>query len=393
MSLALALFARNWSEPGKSAMDKVDCVIAGAGVVGLAIGRALALAGREVLVLESADAIGTGSSSRNSEVIHAGIYYPTGSLKAKLCVAGKQMLYAYCNERSIAAPRVGKLIVATAPDQLATLEKLAATAAANGIPDMVMLSVGEAHMLEPNISCIAALHSPSTGIIDSHALMLSLQGDIENSGGMVVCNSPVLSVDITPQGFVLQIGGEAPLTLLARSFINSAGHFAPALASATRGLAAQHIPQAFLAKGHYFSLSGVKSPFKRLIYPVPDYSGNSKAMAGLGIHATVDLGGQVRFGPDVTWVDTLDYAPDPARADAFYAAIRSYWPALPDGALMASYTGIRPKIVGPGAPAADFRIDGPQAHGIPDMVNLFGIESPGLTSSLAIAEHVAALLR
>jgi L-2-hydroxyglutarate oxidase LhgO len=371
-------------------MDQVDCVVAGAGIVGLAIGRALALTGREVLVLESADAIGTGVSSRNSEVVHAGIYYPTGSLKAQLCVAGKHMLYAYCDERGVAAPRIGKLIVATQAEHLATLAKLQATAAANGVPDMTTLTAAEARAMEPELNCIGALHSPSTGIVDSHALMLSFQGDIENAGGMVVCNSTLSSITITPEGFVVDIGGDAPMTLLARSFINSAGLEATHLARQIKGLDPAGVPQAFLAKGHYYSLSGVKQPFGRLIYPVPDYSG--KGLAGLGIHATVDLGGQVRFGPDVEWVDEIAYEPDPARAESFYSSIRTYWPALPDGALMASYTGIRPKIVGPGEPAADFRIDGPQAHGVPGLVNLFGIESPGLTSSMAIADHVVQCL-
>ncbi len=367
-------------------MDQVDCVIAGAGVVGLAIGRALAMAGREALVLDSADAIGTGVSSRNSEVIHAGIYYPTGSLKAQLCVAGKHMLYAYCHERGIAAPRIGKLIVATQSAHLETLAKLKTTAIANGVLDLAWLTADEAHAMEPDVTCIGALHSPSTGIIDSHALMLAFQGDIENAGGMVVCNSPLTSVEITPQGFVISVGGEAPLTLLARSFINSTGLEATHLAHRIKGLDQSHIPQAYLAKGHYFSLSGVKPPFSRLIYPVPDYSG--KGLAGLGIHATIDLGGQVRFGPDVKWIDSISYDPDPDRATSFYASIRTYWPGLADGALMASYTGIRPKIAGPGEPAADFRIDGPETHGISGLVNLFGIESPGLTSSMAIADRV-----
>jgi L-2-hydroxyglutarate oxidase LhgO len=371
-------------------MDRVDCIIAGAGVVGLAIGRALAMAGREVLVLEGADAIGTGVSSRNSEVIHAGIYYPTGSLKAQFCVAGKHMLYAYCHERGIAAPRIGKLIVATQPEHLETLSKLKATAIANGIPDMAWLTADEAHAMEPDVTCIGALHSPSTGIIDSHALMLAFQGDIENAGGMVVCNSPVATIESTADGFVITVGGATPTTLLARSFINSTGLGAPHLAQAIKGLDKSLIPTPYLAKGHYFSLSGVKPPFSHLIYPVPDYSG--KGLAGLGIHATIDLGGQVRFGPDVKWIDSIAYESDPDRADHFYSSIRTYWPGLPDGALMASYTGIRPKIVGAGEPAADFRIDGPKTHGIAGLVNLFGIESPGLTSSMAIADHVVECL-
>ncbi len=364
--------------------ERVDCVVVGAGVVGLAVARALAMAGREVMVLEAAEAIGTGTSSRNSEVIHAGIYYPRGSLKARLCVQGRQLLYAYCSERGVAHQRCGKLIVATDEGQRGMLGSVAAKAQANGVHDLRWLEGGEAMAMEPALQCVAALHSPSTGIVDSHALMLALQGDLEHAGGMVVCHAEVLQAAAVAGGMWLRTADGTELT--ARTVVNAAGLQAPALASRMAGLAAQHVPRAFYAKGNYFTLSG-RAPFSRLIYPVPE-------AAGLGVHLTLDLGGQAKFGPDVQWVaDPQDLQVDPARSNGFYAEIRRYWPALPDGALAPGYAGIRPKISGPDAPAADFAIQGPQTHGVAGLVQLFGIESPGLTSSLAIAAHVESLLR
>lgn len=364
-------------------MDEFDCAVIGAGVVGLAAARALALAGREVIVLEAEGAIGTGTSSRNSEVIHAGIYYPKGSLKARLCVQGKQLLYDYAIERGLPHRRCGKLIVATAEPQVAQLAEIKAKAAANGVDDMVLLSGEEARAMEPQLRCLAALHSPSTGIVDSHALMLSLQGDLEQAGGVVALKSGILSAECLGDAIVLKsIDG----TLLrCKSVVNSAGLVAPLLARQFQGLPATSVPKAYFAKGNYFTLAG-RAPFSRLIYPVPE-------AAGLGVHLTLDLGGQAKFGPDVQWVDSPeDLVVDPARGEGFYAEVRKYWPALPDGALIPGYAGIRPKISGPGDAAADFMIAGPALHGVPGLVNLFGIESPGLTSSLAIADHVVGIL-
>ena len=363
--------------------DAVDCVVVGAGVVGLAVARALALQGREVMVLEAADAIGTGTSSRNSEVIHAGLYYPTGSLKARLCVQGKDMLYAYCAERNVPHRRCGKLLVATSAAQLASLESIQARAQANGVHDLRWLSREEARMLEPALECLAALHSPSTGIVDSHALMLALQGDLEHAGGLVALNSPLAHAECAQSAINLEATDGTRLQ--ARTVVNAAGLHAPDLAARFAGLDPVHVPTAHYAKGSYFTLAG-KAPFSHLIYPVPE-------AAGLGVHLTLDLGGQAKFGPDVQWVDSpQDLLVDPARGDAFYAEVRKYWPALQDGALAPGYAGIRPKIHGASAPAADFVIQGPAVHGIPGLVNLFGIESPGLTSALAIAEHVSALV-
>ena len=364
-------------------MDEFDCAVIGAGVVGLAVARALALAGREVIVLEAEGAIGTGTSSRNSEVIHAGIYYPKGSLKAQLCVQGKQLLYDYAIERGLPHRRCGKLIVATAEPQVAQLAEIKAKAAANGVDDMVLLSGEEARAMEPQLRCLAALHSPSTGIVDSHALMLSLQGDLEQAGGVVALKSGILSAERLGDAIVLKsIDG----TLLrCKSVVNSAGLVAPLLAQQFQGLPATSVPKAYFAKGNYFTLAG-RAPFSRLIYPVPE-------AAGLGVHLTLDLGGQAKFGPDVQWVDSPeDLVVDPARGEGFYVEVRKYWPALPDGALIPGYAGIRPKISGPGEAAADFMIAGPALHGVPGLVNLFGIESPGLTSSLAIADHVVGIL-
>ncbi len=364
-------------------MDRVDVVVIGAGVVGLAVARALALQGREVMVLEAADAIGTGTSSRNSEVIHAGIYYPQGSLKARLCVEGKALLYDYCAQRGIGHSRCGKLIVATQASQIPQLQAIIAKAAANGVPDLLLLTRAQAQALEPALACVAAVWSPSTGIVDSHALMLALQGDLENAGGMVVLNSPLAQAHCAPSAMVLV--AEDGTELAAQGVVNAAGLHAQALASRFAGLAAQHVPPSHYAKGNYFTLSG-RSPFARLIYPVPE-------AAGLGVHLTLDLGGQAKFGPDVQWVDSPDdLVVDPRRGDAFYAEVRKYWPGLPDGALLAGYAGMRPKIQAPDQPARDFLIQGPAEHGVAGLVNLFGIESPGLTSALAIGRHVSELL-
>jgi len=395
-------------------MDNVlDCVVVGAGVVGLAVARALALAGREVVVLEAAEGIGTGTSSRNSEVIHAGIYYPKGSLKARLCVQGKQALYAYCAERGVPHRRCGKLIVATEAAQLATLADIRAKAAANGVGDLKHLSRQEAQALEPEIECVGALLSPSTGIIDSHAFMLALQGDAEHAGAVFAFFSRVARARVVDGGFEIEVqtldvqptstgtpgaaasetagssGHESAelsstSTWHTRTLINAAGLHAPDVAARIEGLDARHVPRAHYARGHYFTLSG-RPRFQRLIYPVPQ-------PGGLGVHLTLDLQGQARFGPDVQWVDGIDYTVDPRRADAFYAEVRRYWPALPDGALQPGYAGIRPKLAGPEAPNLDFRIDGPAQHGVPGLVNLLGIESPGLTASLAIGDVVAEVL-
>ncbi|WP_370682095.1 NAD(P)/FAD-dependent oxidoreductase [Comamonas sp. GB3 AK4-5] len=361
-------------------VDRVGCVVIGAGVVGLAVARALALAGREVLVLEQSEAIGTGTSSRNSEVIHAGIYYPQGSLKARLCVEGKQMLYTYCDARGVPYKRCGKLIVATSAEQVPQLETIRHKAMANGVTDLVPLSRAEARAMEPALECEAALHSPSTGIVDSHALMLALQGDLENAGGMVVCHAEVDQAALQADGS-WQISTRDGTVLQTPLLVNAAGYWAPVLAQRFEGLAAKHIPTAHYAKGNYFVLSG-RAPFSQLIYPIPE-------AAGLGVHLTLDLGGQAKFGPDVEWVDDPQQLQvDPRRGDGFYAEVRRYWPALPDDSLVAGYAGIRPKISGPHEAAADFCIQGPQTHGAAGLVNLFGIESPGLTSCLAVAEQV-----
>jgi L-2-hydroxyglutarate oxidase LhgO len=362
----------------------VEAVVIGAGVVGLAVARALALSGREVLVLEAESSIGNGVSSRNSEVIHAGIYYPTGSVRAVTCVAGKHFLYRYCAERGIPHRRCGKLIVASDNRQVAVLDKLQAQACANGVHDLVMLDAPQAHALEPELACVAAVHSPSTGIIDSHALMLAFQGDAEERGAMIAFNTPVLAGALEEGRIVLETGGATPLRLACRFLVNAASLGAQAIARALRGFPGAAVPPLHYAKGNYFSL-GRRAPFTRLIYPVPE-------PGGLGVHVTLDLAGQARFGPDVEWIDAIDYDVDARRADRFYAEIRKYWPRLNDGDLLPAYAGIRPKLTPQGASAADFVIQGPTAHGVPGLVNLFGIESPGLTASPAIADAVIAAL-
>ncbi len=370
-------------------MEHIDAVVIGAGVVGLAVARALAATGREVLILEAENAFGTITSARNSEVIHAGIYYPTGSLRAQLCVRGKQLLYAYCAEHGVAHRRCGKLVVATHADELPALHRLQATALANGVADLQWLSADQASALEPALHSVGALLSPSTGIIDSHGLMLALLGDAERCGAVLALCSPVLGWRVTPQGIELDVGDSAGpgavMTLRAGVVVNCAGLGAPALAGQLTGLDPAGVPRDHLAKGCYFTLPG-RAPFSRLVYPAPGQSSH------LGVHLTLDLGGQARFGPSFEWVDRIDYTVPAAGADAFYDQVRRYWPALPDGVLQPGYAGLRPKISGPGEAAADFRIDGPDRHGVAGLVNLFGIESPGLTSCLAIAERVAALL-
>ena len=361
-------------------MEKIDCVVIGAGVVGLAVARALALAGREVIVLDQAEGIGTETSSRNSEVIHAGIYYPAGSLMARFCVAGRRALYPYCAEKGVPHENCGKLIVATSAREDDMLAGIKRRAEVNGAEGMRVLTRAEAVAMEPNLACTSALLSPSTGIIDSHAFMLALQGDAENAGAVLVFYAPVLGGRAVPGGVEIDVGGADPMSLRCNLLINSAGLHAPSFAQKIVGMPQERIPGTYYAKGNYFTLTG-KSPFSRLIYPVP-------VPGGLGVHLTIDLGGQARFGPDVEWIDAINYVVDPSRAESFYAAVRTYWPDLKDGALQPGYSGIRPKTVPKGAPGQDFVVQGPQTHGVPGLINLFGIESPGLTASLAIADHV-----
>jgi len=353
----------------------VDAVVVGAGVVGLAIARELALAGREVIVLEAEDAIGTHTSSRNSEVIHAGIYYPKGSLKARACVEGRHLLYEYCASHGVPHRRCGKLIVATRESQLAELGAIREKAQANGATDVDWIAKQEVARLEPELFCMGALLSPSTGIIDSHALMLAYLGDAEAAGAMLALKSPLERAMVRADGFELWVQGSDPIA--CGVLVNSAGLRAPSVAKRIAGYRPELAPRELYAKGNYYSLTR-RSPFSRLIYPVPE-------PGGLGVHVTLDLAGQARFGPDVEWVERIDYDVDPRRAERFYAAIRRYWPGLPDASLSPGYAGIRPKTVGPGEPAPDFEIQGPRRHGVPGLVQLYGIESPGLTASLALA--------
>jgi len=364
-------------------MEKVDCVVIGAGVIGLAIARRMALAGREVIVIEAAEGIGTVTSSRNSEVIHAGIYYRAGSLMAQMCVSGKHALYRYCRDHGIPHRNCGKLIVATTPGETEKLQSIRAHAEANGVDDMQLLTGEAARALEPALNCDAALLSPSTGIIDSHAYMLSLQGEAEQRGAAFAFHTPILHASAVGGRIEIETGGDAPMSLVCNLLINAAGLNATAVARSIEGMPVAMIPCAYLAKGNYFACNA-RAPFSRLIYPVPE-------PGGLGVHLTLDMAGQARFGPDVEWIESIDYEVNPARAERFYPAIRRYWPTLPDGALMPSYSGIRPKIVPPAVATQDFLIQGPADHGVAGLINLFGIESPGLTSSLAIADHVGAL--
>lgn len=363
-------------------MDKLDCVIAGAGVIGLAVGRALALAGHEVLIIEAEIGIGMVTSSRNSEVIHAGIYYPQGSLKSLACIEGKQKLYTYCNERGIAHKNCGKLIVATDDAQVETLHTIQARAANCGVDDLVFLDRAETLSREPALNAKASLYSPSTGIIDSHAYMLALQGDTENAGGALVLKTEIAGGKIVEDGFELTLSDGYQFH--CKTLINAAGLGGHKLCAALDGFPKDKIPPLYYAKGCYFTMTG-KAPFSHLIYPVP-------VPGGLGTHLTLDMGGQARFGPNVRWIDEIDYEVDPSDADAFYGDIRDYWPGLKDASLQPGYAGVRPKLVPKGDPAADFLIQGPADHGIPSLVNLFGIESPGLTASLALADIVAGLV-
>ncbi|MGE3873020.1 MAG: NAD(P)/FAD-dependent oxidoreductase [Parvibaculaceae bacterium] len=367
-------------------MDRIDCTVIGAGVIGLAVARALALAGREVLVVEAAGGIGTETSSRNSEVIHAGIYYAKDSLKAQLCVKGRDRLYAYAEERGIGHERLGKLIVAASDDQLARLHQIKAAAAACGVHDLVLLDKATAQQMEPELACVAALHSPSTGIIDSHALMLSFQGDAEAMGAVFAFETRIEGGEITSEGIRLRAAtrDSATYEFFSQSVVNAAGLGAQAIAGKLCGFPGKHVPPLTFARGCYFTLSG-KAPFSRLIYPVP-------VDGGLGVHLTLDLAKQARFGPDVEWIESVDYTLDEKRGQSFYADIRRYWPSLADGRLQPGYTGIRPKLSKQGEPAADFVISSPADHGIAGLVHLFGIESPGLTASLAIADEVSARL-
>ncbi len=366
-------------------MDTVETAVIGAGVIGLAVARRLALAGREVVVLESEDAIGTQNSSRNSEVIHAGIYYPQGSARARLCVPGQRALYRYCAERGVGHRRTGKLLVAIDADEIPALEGIRAKAIANGVTDLHWLDAAEARKLEPQLRCHAALFSPSSGIVDSHGLMLALRGEAEDRGAALALKSPVAGGEAHAKGVVLDVGGVQPTRILCRTLVNAAGLGAQKLARALRGARADTIPPLHCGKGSYFTLSG-KTPFRHLIYPAPLASG------WLGVHVTLDLAGRARFGPDLEWVERPNYDVDPARAERFYPAIRRYWPELPDGALQPGYAGVRPKLAPAGAPERDFAILGPADTGIPGLVNLFGIDSPGLTSCLAIADEVGRML-
>ena len=365
--------------------EQVECAVIGAGAVGLAIARRLAMAGREVVVLEAEKAFGTHTSARNSEVIHAGIYYPTGSLKARLCLAGRKALYPYCAGHGVNHKRIGKIIVACDKSELPGLAKYKQQAEINGVDDLRMLTAGELGEMEPEVRCVAGFLSPSTGIVDSHGLMLSYLGDAEAHGASLALASPVIAGRAGNDGILLEVGGAETLTLNCMTVINAAGLQAQAVSRSITGIPPQTIPPTWYAIGHYYTLSG-KAPFRRLVYPVARQD-------WLGVHVTVDLGGQVKFGPDFAWIDRIDYRFDTGREPAFYKAIRRYYPGLKDGALQPGYTGIRPKIAGPGEPMPDFVIQGPREHGIAGLINLYGIESPGLTSSLAIADTVCGLLR
>jgi len=363
-------------------VERVQCIVVGAGVVGLSVARALAARGREVVVLESETHIGTGVSSRNSGVIHAGIYYQKDSLKARFCVQGKHALYRFCEQHGVPHARIGKLIVATDAAQLSALAKLRERARGNGVDDLEYLTPDRVTELEPAVRCAGALLSPSTGVIDPHEYMLALQGDAEGYGAVIALGTPCVRASVRGDGLRVEAGGADAMTLDCDTLVNCAGLGAQALAGSIEGLAGETIPPLHPAKGNYFQLAG-PCPFHRLIYPMPD-------AAWLGVHVGLDLAGRCKFGPDIHWVDELDYDVDETRADAFYASIRRYWPGLPDGALQPDYTGIRPKIYAEGQAARDFYIQGRDEHGVPGLVNLYGIESPGLTSAIAIGEYVAA---
>ncbi|MGO4524861.1 NAD(P)/FAD-dependent oxidoreductase [Microvirga sp. 2MCAF35] len=359
----------------------MDVLVIGAGVVGLAVARVLGLSGHSVIVVEATGGIGNGVSSRNSEVIHAGMYYPSGSLRARHCVEGRRMLYAFCESHGVPHAKCGKLIVATNDLEQAKIEGIYEQGLTNGVEGLAYLTGEEARALEPNLACTGAVLSQETGIVDSHALMLALQGDLENAGGVIAFHAPVERIARNGAGWEVHVGGSEPMDLTVDAVINAAGLGAQALARATEGYPEEHVPPLVLAKGNYFGCLG-KPAFSRLIYPAP-------VDGGLGTHVTLDLAGRMRFGPDVEWIDREAYEVDPRRSESFYASIRRYWPGLPDGSLVPDYSGIRPKLTGAGEKAADFMIDGPAEHGLPGLVNLFGIESPGLTSCLSIAEDVA----
>jgi len=361
-------------------MESADCVVIGAGVVGLAVARAMARQGREVLILESEDAFGTATSSRNSEVIHAGIFYTHGSLKERLCIEGRDKLYAFCDAYGVTYKRTTKLVYVSTEAEVPALKNLQAHAADSGVY-MTWMTQADVKRIEPNLHCVAALHSPLTGIVDSHAYMLALLGDAEVNGATIVYNSPVKGGRAGDSGVVLNVGGSDAMELEARTVINCAGLGAQNISRCIIGVSPASIPPQHYAKGNYFYLSG-KPPFSRLIYPLP-------GKASLGLHYTLDLAGQGRFGPDIEWVDKIDYRVNESREALFYEEIRKYWPGLPDGALRPGYTGIRPKIQGPGESAKDFVIQGPKETGVNGFIALYGIESPGLTSSLAIADAVA----
>lgn len=362
----------------------MQVLVVGAGVVGLAVARAAARAGHDVVVAETAGHIGTGTSSRNSEVIHAGIYYPPGSVRAFHCVRGRRLLYAYAQAHGVPHRKCGKLLVATREAELGKIEMLCAQARKNGVEGMALVTAAEARTLEPALHCVAAALSPETGIVDSHALMLAFQGDLEDLGGVIAFQTPVDGLSRTPTGWEVRFGGAEPGTLTVDAVVNAAGLGAQKLARATDGYPPERVPRLVLSKGNYFQYAG-RPVFSHLIYPAP-------VDGGLGTHVTLDLAGRMRFGPDVEWIETENYDVDPRRAELFYASIRTYFPALPDGALSPDYCGIRPRLTGPGEPAADFLIDGPAEHGLPSLVHLFGIESPGLTSALSLADDVVARL-
>ena len=362
-------------------MEKVDCLVIGAGVIGLAVARALSLAGREVIVIEAQDCIGSEISSRNSEVIHAGIYYPAGSLKARFCVQGRKQLYNYCHEHNVPFKRCGKLIIATSEKQEPQLQTILENARINDVDDIVSLDKTEVQRKEPQVQCVSGLWSPSTGIVDSHAYMLALHADLEDAGGIIVFNSTVTGGSVANSMLELMvISGDSSFHLTANTVINCAGLGGDKLAHSIDGINHKTLPAYSYAKGNYFTYSG-KSPFTSLIYPVPNEY-------GLGVHVTHDMAGNLRFGPDVEWIDKISYGVDPLRGEMFYEAIRSYWPELRDMSLLPAYSGIRPKINGQGSPAVDFKIQGESEHGVAGLINLFGIESPGLTSSLALADYV-----
>jgi L-2-hydroxyglutarate oxidase LhgO len=366
-------------------MESVEVVVVGAGVIGLAIARKLASEGREVIIVEAANSIGTGVSSRNSEVIHAGIYYPRESLKAVLCAAGRERIYAYCAARNIPHARTGKVIVATDESQIEALHSLYLRGIQNGVPDLALLGRDDLRSIEPALNAVAGIMSPNTGIIDSHALMLSMLGEAEEQGASLALRTPIVAAEVADCGIIVHTGGDNPITLMTAILINAAGLSASDVARCIVGFPRAQAPVTRYVKGNYFTLSGTASPFRRLIYPLPDAD-------GLGVHLTLDLSGQTRFGPDADWIDALDYGVDCQRLDQFYTEIRRYWPSLPDGALIPAYAGIRPRISARGAPSSDFLIQGPRDHGINGLVNLFGIESPGLSSCLAIADHIVDLI-